>query len=302
MRRPHGLCTPKVFETAPRRHHNLCGAGARVPHTGLFKVPKVSIGDAELFFEQSGEGEPLLLVAGLGGKGSFWSGQVPALAPQFRVITHDHRGTGASSRSRIVYSAAQMADDLVRLMDALGIERAHLVGHSTGGAVGQHIALRFPERLGRLVLSGAWCGPDELFVETFRLRRQVLITCGPQAYHMLGALLATPADWMRERFESFERYIAPRLADFPGLEIELSRLSAVMSHDLRSEVGGIRAATLVLGALDDQLTPAGMQRELAGRIPGAELDLFPSGGHFFPITQASAYTKRVTRFLQAATL
>jgi aminoacrylate hydrolase len=260
-------------------------------------MPHVSIGDADLHYESTGDGPPLLLVAGLGGKGSFWASQVPALARRFRVVTHDHRGTGASSRSAIVYSAGQMADDLVRLMDALGIERAHLCGHSTGGAVGQHVALRYPDRLQRLVLSGSWCGPDALFVETFRLRRQVLITCGPQAYYFLGTLLAAPADWTRERFGSFEQHVGPRMADFPGLEIELSRLSAVMSHDLRSEVHRIAAPTLVLGAADDQLTPAGFQRELAERIPGAELEIFAQGGHFFPITGAEAYNARVLEFL-----
>lgn len=260
-------------------------------------MPLVSIGDADLYYESTGDGPPLLLVAGLGGKGSFWASQVPSLSGRFRVVTHDHRGTGRSSRSPIVYSAAQMADDVVRLMDALGIERAHVCGHSTGGAVGQHVALRYSDRLGRLVLSGSWCGPDALFIETFRLRRQVLITCGPQAYYLLGTLLAAPADWTRERFESFEAHVGPKMADFPGLEIELSRLSAVMSHDLRSDVHRIAGPTLVLGAADDQLTPAGFQRELAARIPGAELDVFATGGHFFPITAADAYNARVLEFL-----
>ena len=264
-------------------------------------MPLVTIGDAELHTEIAGadDAPPLLLVAGLGGKGSFWNAQVPALSRDFRVITHDHRGTGRSSRSAIVYSAAQMADDLVRLMDALGIGRAHLCGHSTGGAVGQHIALRYPDRLERLVLSGSWCGPDELFVETFRLRRQVLITCGPQAYYLLGSLLGAPVDLTRTQFRSLEQFIGPRMADFPGLEIELSRLSAVMSHDLRSEVHRIAAPTLVLGAADDQLTPAGFQRELAARIPGAELEIFDSGGHFFPIHAAERYNDLVRRFLQS---
>jgi aminoacrylate hydrolase len=262
-------------------------------------MPLVSIGDAELHVEITGSDDapPLLLVAGLGGKGAFWNAQVPALSRRFRVVTHDHRGTGGSSRSAIVYTAGQMADDLVRLMDALEIERAHLCGHSTGGAVGQHVAMRYPDRLHRLVMSGSWCGPDALFVETFRLRRQVLITCGPQAYYMLGTLLGSPAEWTRERFASLEQYVGPRMADFPGLEIELSRLSAVMSHDLRSDVHRIAAPTLVLGAYDDQLTPAGFQRELAERIPGAELVLFDHGGHFFPNTRADEYNERVLRFL-----
>jgi aminoacrylate hydrolase len=264
-------------------------------------MPLVSIGDAELSVEITGpdDAPPLLLVAGLGGRGSFWSAQVPALSRRFRVITHDHRGTGASSRSAIVYSAGQMADDVIRLMDALGLARAHLCGHSTGGAVGQHVALRYADRLDRLVISGSWCGPDALFVETFRLRRQVLITCGPQAYYMLGALLAAPAEGTRGQFRSLEQYIGPRLADFPGLEIELSRLSAVMSHDLRSDVHRIAAPTLVLGAEDDQLTPPGFQRELASRIPGALLQVFESGGHFFPVTRPDRYSDAVLRFLDA---
>jgi aminoacrylate hydrolase len=263
-------------------------------------MPLVNIGDADLYVEESGatDAPPLLLVAGLGGKGSFWNALVPALSRRFRTITHDHRGTGASTRSAIVYAAAQMADDLVRLMDALGLERAHLCGHSTGGAVGQHIALRHSDRLDRLVISGGWCGPDALFVETFRLRRQVLITCGPQAYYLLGTLLAQPAEITRGQFQSLERHVGPRMTDFPGLEIELSRLSAVMSHDLRSEVHRIAAPTLVLGAEDDQLTPPGFQRELAARIPGAQLEIVGAGGHFFPITQARAYADRVIRFLE----
>jgi aminoacrylate hydrolase len=261
-------------------------------------MPLISIGDAELHTEISGQGPDLLLVAGLGGKGSFWNAQTPVLAKHFRVITHDHRGTGASSKSRIVYSAMQMADDLIRLMDALHIERADIVGHSTGGAVGQHIALRYPDRLRRLVLSCSWAGPDALFIETFVLRRQVLITCGPQAYYMLGSLLASPANWIRERFTSLETYVGANMASFPGLEIELSRLSAVMSHDLRSQVQSIRAPTLIIGALDDQLTPPGFQRELAEKIPSSKLELLTNGGHFCPITETETYNRLLLDFLR----
>lgn len=264
-------------------------------------MPTIAIGDAELYYQEAGapDAPPLLLVAGLGGRGEFWNAQVPALANSWRVITHDHRGTGRSSRSAIVYSASQMADDVIRLMDVLRIDRAHVCGHSTGGAVGQHLALRHPERLDRLVMSGAWGGPDPLFVETFRLRRQVLITCGATAYYLLGTLLATPSDWTRQRFASLERDIGPKVAEFPGLEIELSRLSAVMSHDLRNELSRIRTPSLVIGARDDQLTPLGMQRDLAARIPGARLEVLPCGGHFFPVTQPDAYNACVAEFLGA---
>jgi aminoacrylate hydrolase len=260
-------------------------------------MSQVSIGDAEIYTEIHGEGEELLLVAGLGGRAQFWDAQIAPLSRHFRVIVHDHRGCGRSTRSKIVYGAEQMAEDVLRLMDALRIERAHLVGHSTGGSIGQHIALKHPERLGNLVLSGSWAGPDELFTQLFRLRREVLISCGPAAYLMLGTLLATPAWFLQERFVSANAFLEQRLADFPGLEIELSRISAVMSHDLRSHVHNIRARTLVIGAEDDQITPIGFSRELARRIPGARLLELPRGGHFAPMVVAERYAQAVLDFL-----
>ena len=110
-------------------------------------MPTVSLGDADIYYEEKGQGPPLMLVPGLVGTGSFFISQVPEFSRDFRTIVHDHRGAGRSSYSRIRYSVEQMADDTLRLMSALGIERAHLVGHSTGGAIGQVIALDQPGRL-----------------------------------------------------------------------------------------------------------------------------------------------------------
>ena len=88
-------------------------------------MPAISIGDAELWYEEQGDGPPLLLVSGLNGVGSWWAHQVRAFSG-FRVITHDHRGTGRSTWSEITYSVDQMAADLLRLMDALHIDSAHV--------------------------------------------------------------------------------------------------------------------------------------------------------------------------------
>lgn len=259
----------------------------------------VAINGYELHVEEHGSGEPLLLVAGLGGSGRFWSSQVETLARHYRVILHDHRGVGRSGPAPLVSSARELADDLLRLMDALGLERAHLVGHSTGGAIGQHIALRAPERLRSLVLSASWAGPTPLFVQTFHTRRDVLINSGPLNYLMVGTLLASPAWWLAPRFRSTEDYFRTRLAEFPGLEVELGRLNAVMTHDLRWRVGEIRTPTMVICARDDQLTPPGMSEELAERIPGARLEMLPEGGHFCPMTVTAAYNERILSFLQS---
>jgi aminoacrylate hydrolase len=240
-----------------------------------------------------------MMIAGLGGRAAFWNAQVPALAGRFRVITHDHRGAGASSRSPIVYTADQMADDVLALMDALGVEKAHIVGHSTGGSIAQFLALRHPTRVASLVMSACWAGPTELMIETFRLRRQVLIAQGPQAYYFIGSLLAAPAHWLAHGFDSLAVHLGHRMADWPGLETELSRLAVVMSHDLRNELCDIRTSTLVIGAQDDQLTSCDMQREVAQRIPCARLAILPYGGHLLPVTRPDDYNELLLEFLGA---
>lgn len=251
----------------------------------------VSIGEAELYTESFGEGEPLFLVAGLGGSGKFWVNQVEPLSRHFNVILHDHRGVGRSTAAPVVSAAESMAKDLLRLMDAMKVDSAHLVGHSTGGAIGQHIALMDPGRLKSLVLSASWAGPTPLFVDTFKMRRDVLINCGVRQYMMVGTLLATPAWQLVDHFHGADEFLEGRIADFPGLDVELARLNAVMTHDLRYRVHEISVPTSVICAQDDQLTPPSMSEELAERIPGARLSMLDRGGHFCPATNTEAYNE-----------
>src|SRR2546428_8368941 len=158
----------------------------------------ISIGDVELYYESHGDGPPLMLVSGLNGVASFWVKQVPVLAKDFRVIVHDHRGTGQSTHSRIGYSVDQMAADVLKLMDALGIGSAHVAGHSTGGAIGQILAEDHPARVRSLVLSATWAGPDPYFRRLFESRKAILQTMGVEAYLRASVLsLATPR-WISE--------------------------------------------------------------------------------------------------------
>ena len=257
-----------------------------------------AIDNAQIYTETTGKGEDLLLVAGLGGSGTFWRKQASELAKSYRVTLYDHRGVGRSAPAPLVSTAEQLADDLLRLMDALGIEQAHLVGHSTGGAIGQHLALKQPERLRSLVLSASWAGPTPLFIEMFRLRRDVLINNGLTSYLMLGALLATPAWYMHERFTSVEDYLHDRASILPRLDVELGRLNAVMTHDLRHQLAAIRVPTGVICAHDDQITPEPMSTELASLIPGAILKVIPEGGHFCPLTVTEQYNPALLELLR----
>ena len=175
-------------------------------------MPRASIGDAEIYYEESGQGEPLLLVPGLSGVGSFWAPQVADFKRDFRVVIHDHRGTGQSTHSRITYSVEQMAADVLKLMDTLGIEAAHFVGHSTGGAIGQILAIEHPRRLKSLVLSATWAGPDPYFRRVFESRKDVLQALGLEAYLKASALMLMPPAWIsaNDRALGWARSACPR--------------------------------------------------------------------------------------------
>lgn len=258
---------------------------------------RIDIGDAEIHVDIAGEGPDLLLVAGLGGRGVFWIQQMEAFSKHFRTITFDHRGCGNSTPDKVVYGAEHMAKDVLALLDAMEIEQCALVGHSTGGAIGQHLALTAPDRLDRMVLSCSWAGPDTYLTQLFRTRREILISCGPLAYLTTGTYLAMPARQLQGQMTSARQFMEERLAAFPGLEVELSRINAVYTHDLRSELHKITTPTFCIGAEDDQITPPGFTEEMARLIPGAKHHLLERGGHFCPIAATDEYNLRVLDFL-----
>ena len=262
-------------------------------------MPSVSIGDADIHYEEAGQGAPLMLVTGLNGVGSFWVRQVPAFSRDFRVITHDHRGTGKSSHSRITYSVDQMASDTLRLMDKLGIERAHFVGHSTGGAIGQTIALDHPERLASLVLSATWSGPDPYFRRRFERRRAILLKAGVEAYLRSSILVLAPPAWVSANDAAITTLQRQQAAEAAPVEVMASRIDAIVAFDRRDKLGSIRTPTLVVVAADDMVTPRFYSDELAAGIPGATLVVLDGGGHFAPQLNVDAYNDAVSTFLRA---
>jgi aminoacrylate hydrolase len=262
-------------------------------------MARVSIGDAELYYEDTGRGEPVMLVPGLSGRGSFWTAQVEHLARDFRVVVHDHRGTARSTHSRMRYSVEQMAGDVLKLMDALGIESAHLVGHSTGGAIGQVLALDHPRRLRSLVLSATWAGPDPYFQRLFESRKGVLLSQGVEAYLRASALFLAPPAWISANDGLLTEQHKAALAEAAPVEVTASRIDAILRHDRRARLPEIRLPTLVIVAQDDVITPRFYSDELAARVPGARLVVLDSGGHAAPMLAAGPYNTAVGAFLRA---
>lgn len=260
-------------------------------------MPVISIGDAELYYESHGDGPPLVLVSGLGGTAAFWAPNVSELAQNFRVITFDHRGIGGSTKSLIRYSVGQMADDVVKLMDALEIERVALIGHSTGGCIGAIIAIDHPGRLSSLVISSSWTKADAYFTRLFELRKSVLEVQGPEAYVRDGSVFLYPPWWIAEHMDELERAERRAVDDFPPAEIVLSRIEAILAYDRVAELGSIEAPVLVHVANDDIVTPAYFSEELHARIRNSSLHVIEKGGHFCPQTMAGEFRETVVSFL-----
>lgn len=260
-------------------------------------MPKANVGNGELYYETHGTGEPLLLVPGLGGVGSYWNPNLPALSAKYRVIVHDHRGTGQSTHSQIKYSVEQMTDDLVRLMDQLKIPRAHLVGHSTGGAISQTLALKHPQRLNRMVLFATWPKADYFFRKLFAVRRDLLTQVGKEAYVRGGTLFLYPPWFIKANEKMLEERERLTIQHFPPVEIVASRIDGIVAFDVAAEIGRIRTPTLVLCAKDDAITPAYFSEELAKKIPGAKLQILPEGGHCASETGRDEFDKAVLDFL-----
>jgi aminoacrylate hydrolase len=261
-------------------------------------MPKANIGEAEIYFEEHGKGEPVLLVSGLGGVGVYWKPNLAALSAKYRAIVHDHRGAGQSTHSKIKYSVDQMTDDLVRLMDHLKIESAHLVGHSTGGAIGQTMALKHPQRVKRMVLFATWTKADFFFRHLFSVRRDVLTKIGKEAYVKAGTLFLYPPWWIQKNEKMIAEREALSVQHFPPVEVVASRIDGIVAFDRSAELGRIKTPTLVLCAKDDAITPAYFSEELAKLIPGAQLQILEGGGHCASEAAPDQFNKAVLDFLK----
>jgi pimeloyl-ACP methyl ester carboxylesterase len=273
---------------------------ARARHrTAVFAhlfMPIARNGAVELFYESTGSGPPVLLISGQAMTLDAWWRTVCKLSGSFRVLRFDNRDVGRSSHWPWPYVVAQMADDAVAVLDAAGVDRAHVYGLSLGGMVAQELALRYPERVRSLVLGATTGGgPDAVLAKPQPLTFFVRV----------GAMAPEEAEWaavpynysLRTRREHGERIaqdIAKRVEHQTDTLAYLHQVAAAASHNTVARLGSIRAPTLVVHGEEDLVIPPRNGELLAKAIPGAELKLWPGAGHFY-ITdepEADRYTRQ----------
>jgi aminoacrylate hydrolase len=252
-----------------------------------------------LYVEEEGSGVPLLLIAGLGGSSEFWRSIGRLLSPTFRVICFDHRGAGRSDRPVQEYSVESIARDVTDILDHLGVKRSHIIGHSTGGAVAQILAIEAKDRVGKLVLSGTWDKADDRFRRLFAVRAAVLESCGPEIYQDLTHVLAYSPEWVNEHSEELNRACQTAAGKLDPVTVSLERIRMLCDFDRSAELGKIVAPTLVLGSVDDNIVPFYFSERIAKSIPGSRLVSF-TGGHFFPTVYPQEFADVIVSFLSDA--
>jgi len=184
--------------------------------------------------------------------------------------------------------AAHAAFHRQTILDALAIENAVVVGHSTGGLIAQTLAALCPRRCRALVLSGSWVKADAYIEALFR-SRLMLLAQAPEAYDRLALFLSYPPDWLAQRADLLKRAAQGPATCAKGRAVLAERIEALLAFDGTRALAHILMPVLVMSAADDHVIPAYHQRCLATILARAEAQVFESGGHFFPQTRAEGF-------------
>ncbi len=256
----------------------------------------------ELYYELHGQGPPLVLVMGIGYDSSLWTlAQVPALSTRFQVIMVDNRDAGRSSRAAHPYTIADMADDLAGLLDALGIPRSHLLGLSMGGMIALEFALRHPDRLDRLVLTGTGAAPARSAVDPIQIWSWVKandatgeIFGGQQFAALFSTAFLRDHQAVRATAELLASNPYPMSPEAYGRQADAYR-----HFDALDRLLGVTAPTLVIVGEQDLLTPRWVVREVAEAIAGAQVEVIRGDGssHLVPLERPDDFNRLVLDFL-----
>lgn len=259
-------------------------------------MESVEIDGIEIAYQRRGSGPPLLLLTGLGGVGRAWGSHIQRFADRFTVVVPDHRGTGGSAKPRSGYTIEALAGDMAGLVRHIGLGQAHIVGSSTGGAIGQVMALDHVDTVASLTIVSSWAGPDPYFTSQFAVRRSILLEQGPDAYTRASSLFLFAPSFAAANPRVVEAWIE-RAGSHPGNpEITRQRIDMILAHDQRSRLSEITVPTLVMVGDEDICTPPFASQELADSIPRARLEVLP-GGHLIYLERPETFAAVVSSFL-----
>lgn len=254
-----------------------------------------------IYWESYGQGEPVLMIMGLSFPLEMWGPVLPAVAERYRAIVFDNRGVGRSDVPRGPYRIAGMARDALAVMDAAGVQSAHVLGASMGGMIAQELALRHPRRVKSLLLGCTSCGgfrvrpPNLRRVPVFRNWRGM--TNEDRARAVIPMLYAkgTPK-------EVIEEDLRLRLIRYPTMRGVIYQAMGIPFWSSYRRLKRIAVPTLVVHGDQDHVLPLINGKRVAKRIPGAKLVVIPNAGHMLMSDQPELTRETILEFLETVTM
>jgi 3-oxoadipate enol-lactonase len=250
---------------------------------------------AKIYWDEQGQGEPVLLIMGLGWASPMWHRSRPLLAERYRTIALDNRGVGRSDVPAGPYSIGLMASDAAAVLDAAGVESAHVYGVSMGGMIAQEFALQYPGRVRSLVLGcTAAGGPTALRAEPEVLEVLTRRDLSPDASVAATCCFIYDSGTPHERLDE-DTVIRKRW--WPSPVGYMAQFQGILAWEAYSRLQQIAAPTLVIHGETDRLVPPGNAQLIADRIRGAKLVVIPHASHIFATDQPDRAHSAVLEFL-----
>jgi len=262
-------------------------------------MPYQTINGIQIYYEEYGKGDPVLLIQGLGYPSGMWFLQIPDLSRHFRTIVFDNRGVGRSDKPDEEYTVSLMASDAAGLLQALGIGKAHVAGVSLGGYIAQELALSQPGLVDRLVLMATTCGGPEYAEMTKALWEEVAALAGlpPEEIIPKGMALAAAPAFARSHPELIERSVVIRMETLQPLYAFNRQAVAAYNFNSKDRSHLIHNPTLILAGDQDRVMPLQLTQAMAKKIPNARINVYPDTGHLLFLERAKEINQAIIEFL-----
>jgi 3-oxoadipate enol-lactonase len=263
-------------------------------------MPYAINGNVKIYWDEQGQGQPVLLIMGLGYPSGMWFRTRPTLSEHYRTIALDNRGVGKSDAPPGPYTIAEMADDAAAVIRASGRERVHAFGVSLGGMIAQELALRHPDLLKSLVLGCTTAGGPTATPADPAILAVLMARGNMSPEEGVRAMIPFIYDESTPR-EKVEDDLKVRLQTFPAPAAYFAQVQAAGAFNSYDRLPELRIKTLVIHGENDRLIPAANGKLLAEHIPGAKLVMLPNASHIFVTDQPDAAQQALLEFLASVT-
>lgn len=260
-------------------------------------MPHTENKGTRVFYTEAGTGDPLLLIMGLGYSHDMWFRTTPVVSKHFHTILFDNRGVGQSDVPPGPYPIATMAADAAAVLDAAGIESAHVYGISMGGMIAQEFALQYPSRVRKLILGCTSCGGPHAVKAEPEVNSVLFNRANMAKEEAIRAFIPYIYDSETPR-DRIEDDLAIRRRTYPEPEAYLAQLQGILSWQSYDRLPLIKAETLVIHGETDRLVPIGNGELIAKTIPAAKWVALPHASHLYTTDQPELAHQAVLEFLR----